>query len=61
MAFSEFTLWTMGATVPALAGWAGIVSKPNWPVNMTSTPTECRVVLKDKGGMEIFKSTTPTL
>ncbi|MEJ5375395.1 MAG: hypothetical protein WHX93_02315 [bacterium] len=61
MGFRHSVYWLMGATVLALAGCASIVSKSNWPVNVTSTPPECRVVLKDKRGMEIFRGTTPTV
>ncbi len=48
-------------TLLLTAGCASIVSKSNWPVNVTSTPPECKVTLKDKRGMEIFRGSTPTV
>lgn len=61
MAFrSKSNLFLVGALL-LTAGCASIVSKSNWPVNVTSSPPECRVTLKDKRGMEIFRGTTPTV
>lgn len=44
-----------------LASCASIVSKSQWPVNITSTPEGCVVKVFDKKGMQIFKGTTPTV
>lgn len=60
MAAGRTTL-TVVAAVAVLAGCASIVSKSNWPVNITSDPSECRVTIRDDRGMQIFKGTTPTV
>jgi hypothetical protein len=44
-----------------LAGCASIVSKSNWPVNLTSTPSDCQVTVKDEKGVVVFRGTTPTI
>lgn len=41
-------------------GCASIVSKSNWPVNITSEPSGASVVVKDSKGTEVFAGTTPT-
>lgn len=61
MAYRGKISWLVAAALLTTAGCASIVSKSNWPVNVTSSPSECKVTLKDKRGMEIFKGTTPTV
>jgi len=61
MAFRKRRNLVLVAATLLTAGCASIVSKSNWPVNVTSSPPECRVTLKDKKGMEIFRGTTPTV
>jgi hypothetical protein len=61
MAFRNRTNLVLLAASLLAAGCASIVSKSNWPVNVTSSPPECRVTLKDKRGIKILKGTIPTV
>jgi len=38
---------------------ASIVSKSNWPITINSTPTEARISITDKKGIEIYNGFTP--
>ena len=42
------------------AGCASIVSKSDWPVNITSQPRGASVVVKNSQGVEVFSGVTPT-
>lgn len=38
---------------------ASIVSKSSYPISISSTPSEAKIVIKDKKGIEIFSGKTP--
>jgi hypothetical protein len=42
-----------------LSGCASIVSKSNWPITINSSPTEAKISIKDKKGIEIYTGNTP--
>jgi uncharacterized protein YceK len=35
-----------------LSGCASIVSKSNWPITINSSPTEAKISIKDKKGIQ---------
>ena len=39
---------------------ASIVSKSSYPISINSAPSEAKIVIKDKKGIEIFSGQTPT-
>jgi hypothetical protein len=46
-------------TVLLLTGCASIVSKSSWPITINSTPSEAKISIKDKKGIEIYTGSTP--
>jgi hypothetical protein len=40
---------------------ASIVSKSQWPVSLTSSPSGCQVAVKNSSGMVIHQATTPSI
>lgn len=49
-------------TIPAillLTGCASIVSKSSWPITINSFPSEAKISIKDKKGIEIYTGNTP--
>ena len=50
-----------GALSFCLASCASIVSKSNWPVDVTSSPTAAHFTITDKSGKEIHVGTTPEI
>ena len=49
-------------TIPAillLTGCASIVSKSSWPITINSSPSEAKISIKDKKGIEIYTGNTP--
>lgn len=56
-----FSLLSMSLAMLFIVGCASIVSKSNWPVSFTSTPSEAGITVKDEKGSEVFKGKTPTI
>ncbi|MDP2227719.1 MAG: SHOCT domain-containing protein [Moraxellaceae bacterium] len=50
----------LASTIVAVSGCASIVSKSQYPVTISSTPSGATVVIKNKSGAEIHKAQTPT-
>ncbi|SDW55478.1 peptidase associated/transthyretin-like domain-containing protein [Flavobacterium degerlachei] len=42
-----------------LSSCASIVSKSSWPITINSTPSEAKISIKDKKGIEIYTGNTP--
>ncbi|CAI8208118.1 MAG: Uncharacterised protein [SAR116 cluster bacterium] len=42
-----------------LSSCASIVSKSSYPISINSAPSEAKIVIKDKKGIEIFSGQTP--
>ena len=42
-----------------LTGCASIVSKSSWPITINSYPSEAKITIKDKKGIEIYTGNTP--
>ncbi len=42
-----------------LTGCASIVSKSSWPITINSSPSEAKISIKDKKGIEIYTGNTP--
>lgn len=47
------------SSILLLTGCASIVSKSSWPITINSTPTEAKISIKDKKGIEIYTGNTP--
>jgi hypothetical protein len=61
MAKKKWTAAVFLLTLALLTGCASIMSQSQWPVNLTSTPSEARITITDDHGKEIFKGATPTI
>ena len=48
------------SSILLLTGCASIVSKSSWPITINSSPSEAKISIKDKKGIEIYTGTTPT-
>ena len=46
-------------TVLLMSSCASIVSKSSWPITINSTPSEAKISIKDKKGVEIYTGNTP--
>jgi hypothetical protein len=57
---SSFIAASFAVIAIGLSGCASIVSKSNWPVQLSSTPPGAMVTVKDASGSEIYRGTTPT-
>ena len=42
-----------------MTGCASIVSKSSWPITINSSPSEAKISIKDKKGIEIYTGNTP--
>jgi hypothetical protein len=42
-----------------LTGCASIVSKSSWPITINSSPSDAKISIKDKKGIEIYTGNTP--
>jgi len=42
-----------------LSSCASIVSKSSWPITINSTPSEAKISIKDKKGIELYTGNTP--
>lgn len=49
----------MMASVFLFSSCASIVSKSSYPITINSAPSEAKIVIKDKKGIEIFSGQTP--
>lgn len=49
----------LGATLFLTSSCASIVSKSSWPIAINSTPTEAKISITDKKGIEIYNGYTP--
>ena len=47
------------ASILIMTSCASIVSKSSWPVTINSSPSEAKISIKDKKGIEIYTGTTP--
>ncbi|MDF0707965.1 hypothetical protein [Flagellimonas okinawensis] len=47
------------ATTILFSSCASIVSKSSYPISINSAPSEAKIVIKDKKGIEIFSGQTP--
>jgi hypothetical protein len=47
------------ASVILLTSCASIVSKSSWPITINSTPSEAKIIITDKRGVEIYTGNTP--
>lgn len=47
------------SSILLLTGCASIVSKSSWPININSSPSEAKISIKDKKGIEIYSGNTP--
>ena len=47
------------ASVLLLTGCASIVSKSSWPISINSSPSEAKISITNKKGIEIYTGTTP--
>jgi len=47
------------ATTMLLSSCASIVSKGSYPVSINSAPSEAKILIKDKKGIEVFSGQTP--
>ncbi len=49
----------MAGTILLATGCASIVSKSSYPISINSAPSEAKIVITDKKGIEIFRGQTP--
>ena len=47
------------ATVLIMTSCASIVSSNSWPISINSSPSEAKISIKDKKGIEIYSGNTP--
>ncbi len=47
------------SSILLLTGCASIVSKTSWPISINSSPSEAKISIKDKKGIEIYTGSTP--
>jgi hypothetical protein len=47
------------SSILLLTGCASIVSKSSWPISINSSPSEAKISIKDKKGIEIYTGNTP--
>lgn len=47
------------SSILLLTGCASIVSKSSWPITINSSPSEAKITIKDKKGIEIYTGNTP--
>lgn len=47
------------SSILLLTGCASIVSKSSWPITINSSPSEAKISIKDKKGIEIYTGSTP--
>lgn len=50
---------TFVAAILLVTSCASIVSKSSYPISINSAPSEAKIVIKDKKGIEIFSGQTP--
>lgn len=47
------------ASILIMTSCASIVSKSSWPITINSSPSEAKISIKDKKGIEIYTGSTP--
>jgi hypothetical protein len=47
------------ASILIMTSCASIVSKSSWPITINSSPSEAKISIKDKKGVEIYTGSTP--
>jgi hypothetical protein len=47
------------SSILLLTACASIVSKSSWPISINSSPSEAKISIKDKKGIEIYTGNTP--
>lgn len=50
---------TFMASILLFSSCASIVSKSSYPISINSAPSEAKIIIKDKKGIEIFSGQTP--
>jgi len=55
----KLTFLTMTSLMFLSTSCATIVSKSKWPLTINSTPTESRISITDRNGVEIYTGNTP--
>lgn len=56
----KITSLLLAMTVLLLSSCASILSKSSYPISINSSPTEAKISILDKKGIEIYRGTTPT-
>ncbi|MBB4079672.1 hypothetical protein GGR28_002297 [Lewinella aquimaris] len=55
----NFTAILLAALMVFSTGCASIVSKSNYPVVIDSTPTNAKITITDKKGVDVYRGSTP--
>lgn len=55
----KITSLFLSAVILFLSSCASILSKSNYPISIDSTPSEAKIVITDKKGVEIYSGNTP--
>jgi hypothetical protein len=56
---NKFTLIALSGIILLASSCASIVSKSSYPISINSGPSEARLVITDKKGIDIFEGQTP--
>lgn len=49
----------MACTILFATSCASIVSKSSYPISINSTPSEAKITITDKKGIEVYRGNTP--
>ncbi len=55
----KFLSLLMVVAILVASGCASIVSKSSYPITISSDPSEAKITITDKGGVEIYQGKTP--
>lgn len=55
----KITSVLLSSTILLASSCASIVSKSNYPIQINSTPSDSKITIVNKKGIEIYKGTTP--
>lgn len=55
----KITTILMASTILLTTSCASIVSKSSYPISINSVPSEAKITITDKKGVEVFKGQTP--
>jgi len=56
---NKFTSLVLTGVILLLSSFASIVSKSSYPISINSTPSEAKISITDKKGIEIYSGNTP--